>query len=564
MKAFNYKLLIIPILLAIFVGLGFYIDNRTIEKTYKITSNYGFLNEDIETLKQNKYVIEAIGAYSMDIDDFFSVESIKDDITLSSGRLPEREHEIVTNNRFSKGYKKLGDTISINEIPFKIVGFYDNDLNDHVYGYCLNNDFDNSSYDVINLTIKYNGNPDDVLNEIKETINESHKAVVYNDLSEKITQLESKYNMLETNVDKFSSSIDNQFNDAQKKIDSNQSLISKYEKEIIDAKNKLNNGKTELDRAKATLDSSYNTLVNSKNQIDAAKNELNSKLSAYGIKAEDLDYYLNEAESKLTQYGYTVDFVERHYDTIVNLETYINTLNNLIDKAIELLNKDLNEDEQKELENIWDQIEYYFEKLKDFLHVDKLEKFLISSLEELKTDLADLNNKRIEIINLVDIKASIDDIRLAINTYHTIKNYENEYNRKYQEYESYVIEYEQGKKEYNDNLAKYNGSIKELEEYKKKLANSKAKLSSEKNKYKKELNNYTNDLDVTLEDINLLKQEKDNIDIVWTYSKPLKEKHSTIAITVYSICAVATLLLLTKVLKKNEEKESNIRNKKSM
>lgn len=554
MKAFNIKLLILPILLAIFVGLGFYIDNMTIEKTYKITSNYGFLEEDVNTLKQNKYVKDAIGAYSMEINDFFTVESIRDDITLSSGRLPEREHELVANNKFSKDQKKLGDTININSIPFKIVGFYDSDLNDHVYGYCLENDFDNSSYDVVNLTIKYNGNPDVILKEVKDTINANHKVVVYNDLNEKINQLESKYNMLETNIDKISNSIDSQFNDAQRKIDSGQSLISKYEKEIAEAKYKLDNGKAELDRAETTLNSSYNTLISSKNQIEAAKNELNSKLSVYGIKAEDLDYYLQEAQDRLAKYGYTVDFVEKHYDTIVNLETYINTLDNLIDRAIEILNKDLSEDDQKELENIWDQIEYYFEKLKDFLHIDKLERFLISSLEALKSDLADLNNKRIEILELVDIKASIDDIKTAVNTYHTIKNYENEYNSKYQEYESYVTKYEQGKKEYNDNLVKYNNSLKELDDYKKQLSNSKAKLSSEKNKYKKELNNYTNDLDITLDDIESLKQEKDSINIIWNYSKPLKEKHSSITIAIYSICAIASLLFVTKVLKKYEEK----------
>lgn len=543
-----------PILLAIFVGLGFYIDNMTIEKTYKITSNYGFLEEDVNTLKQNKYVKDAIGAYSMEINDFFTVESIRDDITLSSGRLPEREHELVANNKFSKNQKKLGDTININSIPFKIVGFYDSDLNDHVYGYCLENDFDNSSYDVVNLTIKYKGNPDVILKEVKDTINANHKVVVYNDLNEKINQLESKYNMLETNIDKISNSIDSQFNDAQRKIDSGQSLISKYEKEIAEAKYKLDNGKAELDRAETTLNSSYNTLISSKNQIETAKNELNSKLSVYGIKAEDLDYYLQEAQDRLAKYGYTVDFVEKHYDTIVNLETYINTLDNLIDRAIEILNKDLSEDDQKELENIWDQIEYYFEKLKDFLHIDKLERFLISSLEALKSDLADLNNKRIEILELVDIKASIDDIKTAVNTYHTIKNYENEYNSKYQEYESYVTKYEQGKKEYNDNLVKYNNSLKELDDYKKQLSNSKAKLSSEKNKYKKELNNYTNDLDITLDDIESLKQEKDNINIIWNYSKPLKEKHSSITIAIYSICAIASLLFVTKVLKKYEEK----------
>lgn len=554
MKTFNKKLIILPILLIIFIIIGFYIDNKTIEKTYKITSNYGFLDEDINALKDNKYVKEANGAYSKDINDFFSVESIKDDITLSSGRLPEREHEIVVNNKFSKGNKKLGDSINIKDIPFKIVGFYDSDLNDHVYGYCLENDFDNSSYDVVNMTIRYNSDPDKALKEVKDSINANHKMVVYNDLTEKINQLESKYNILETNIDKFSSSIDSKFNDAQKKIDSGQNLISKYEKEVADGKYKLDNGKAELDKAESILNSSHNQLVSSKKQIDAAKNELNSKLSAYGIKAEDLDYYLTEAESKITEYGYTIDFVESHYDTIVNLETYINTLDSLIDRAIELLNKDLNEDEQKELDNIWEQIEYYFGKLKDFLHVDKLERYLISSLEALKNDLADLNNKRIEILKLVDIKASIDDIKIAVDTYHTIKNYEDEYNRKYQEYESYVAKYEQGKKEYNDNLNKYYNSVKELEDYKKLLANNKAKLSSEKNKYKKELNNYTNDLDVTLEDIELLKQEKDNINIVWNYSKPLEEKHSTITICIYSICAIASLLLVAKVLKKNEEK----------
>ena len=554
MKTFNKKLIILPILLIIFIIIGFYIDNKTIEKTYKITNNYGFLDEDINALKDNKYVKEANGAYSMDINDFFSVESIKDDITLSSGRLPEREHEIVVNNKFSKGNKKLGDSINIKDIPFKIVGFYDSDLNDHVYGYCLENDFDNSSYDVVNMTIRYNGDPDKALKEVKDSINANHKMVVYNDLTEKINQLESKYNILETNIDKFSSSIDSKFNDAQKKIDSGQNLISKYEKEVADGKYKLDNGKAELEKAESILNSSHNQLVSSKKQIDAAKNELNSKLSAYGIKAEDLDYYLTEAESKITEYGYTIDFVESHYDTIVNLETYINSLDSLIDRAIELLNKDLNEDEQKELDNIWEQIEYYFDKLKDFLHVDKLERYLISSLEALKNDLADLNNKRIEILKLVDIKASIDDIKTAVDTYHAIKNYEDEYNRKYQEYESYVAKYEQGKKEYDDNLNKYYNSVKELEDYKKLLANNKAKLSSEKNKYKKELNNYTNDLDVTLEDIESLKQEKDNINIVWNYSKPLEEKHSTITICIYSICAIASLLLVAKVLKKNEEK----------
>lgn len=523
----------IVVVASIFAVLIF---SKSFNKMYEIHSNYGFSESNVNEILGKRNVKDAYGSYEIELLNGNVIKSINEkEFILKEGRLPEKTGEIIVPN--NEKYK-LGDDYLINDSSFKIVGLYKTKFDSNICGYCLADNFDNSSYDSITVHISSMFKPKSVLKNVEKELIEKRKLEVIEIKKEQIIQLEDKYKALEDNIKVYTDEIDSKFETAQEKINNGLKLVNEYQNKINSAKKELDAGKDKLNKAEIELDNASKELAEYRKQIDRAKNELNDRLSAYGISYDELNSFYNKAEQELIKRGYTIKFVEDNLETIENIDYYIDLLNNAIDKGIARL-EELDKAPEEELENIreqfendWDEITYAYNKLKAFLEDAVLDK-TIESLSSIKTTLIKLQDRIAEIEELIDIKNNIDDIKYAISIKRNIDDAEIEYSVFYEQYKNGQKSYEDGLLEYDKKLGEYNKALKEFESYKKQLNANKEKLTNEKNKFNSGIAEYNNDLDGTKENIDAIQEEINNITVEWDYSKCLKTKFNVLPIIIY-------------------------------
>lgn len=518
------KNVIVSILVGLFIVSGTLVAATSKVYAYEVKNNYGFSENNIDVLKENKNVYKAFGFFTKTLSNKDEIKSYEgSEIEITSGRKPEKIKEIILSNQYAdKNNYQLGDSFLVDKDEYKVTGLYDDDLSNKTIGYILADNFDELAYDSLVVYLKTENDVKEVLSESEEELKEIRKQEVIDFKNEQIDQLSDKYNLIKENADSLKQEADKQFSDAEKKINESKAQIADYQTQLDEANKLLIDGKKTLDEAEDKLNSGYSQLKAAKNELEEYKRQFKQKLDEYGVKENELEDLLAQAENTFKKYGYTIEFIKCNLNIINHLDEYTGKLIELIDKAIEILkNKDKDKENfscwREELEKIWEEINYYFNKIKDFISHCILEK-TIKALEKIKDCLQGFQSTINELQQLANLEKTIEEIKEAISARELIKSNEELYEKKYNEYLSGKKQYEEGLQEYNKKLDEYNEANKIFLSKKKELDNGITKFNKEKDEYDKKMR----DLDSQLSDIDndreTLKDEINNIDIKWEYS----------------------------------------------
>lgn len=326
----------LSIMLMAMLGVGFFAGiratspdmNKTIDNYYdenniydiEFISTLGLTDDDLELIKSNEYVEDAIGTYSKDVvakvkDNeepvikFLSIDNINQ-VILVTGELPKNPGECAVEQSFvnSTG-KSIGDTIDIEDKDDNLVNdklkitaivnspmYISRDRGTsnlgagkvNYYIYINKSDFDMDVYTQIYLKVKgadeyITGSDEyvelihkakDSLKQYEEEINTRRYDTLYSDATDKIEQAENELNdNKQTNGDK----------------------LDNAQKEINDNRVKIEEAKVELENTKA---STYSTFLEYENQLSDGKYQIEQaeiKLEESKVEAQTNIKLLNEA-----------------------------------------------------------------------------------------------------------------------------------------------------------------------------------------------------------------------------------------------------------------------------
>lgn len=489
---------------------------------YEIESEQGFSENIIKTINRNDEVYNAYGVFKKSITKDLCILSYEgSELKIISGRKPERINEIIISNDYASNNKyQLGDTLSIDSVDYKITGIYEGDININTVGYALSSNFDSLAYDCVIVSSKNKTNIKEILSESENELKEARKQEITNFKNEQINQLDDKRKVIEDAIDTYNSEVLDKLKDAEELINKSQKQLNDSKKQLDDANAQLIDGKKTLEDSKSELDSGEKQLKQAKSQIESAKKQLNQKLNEYGVKENELDGLLSNAEQQFAQSGYSIEFIKNHTDTIYSMNSHIDSLNGLINDALDILNT--TPIDQDELDKVWKDIQSEYSKIEDFIPSGYKLELSVYSLSVLqKQILPGLNNNTDNLKQLVEMTVYIDGIKEAINVRDQIASSEKQYEKKTKEYESGKKKYEDGLEEYNKKLDEYNSAYKTYLSKKNELDDGKDEYDRNKYDYDKQINDFNSQLEDIDSDKKLLKDEIGSLDIEWSYSECL-------------------------------------------
>lgn len=378
----------------------------------KIISTMGLTDEDIESLKNVEGVLKSEGFKNVDVlitvnevDTVINVSSLPSDINkldIISGRLPEKEDEIVVEDNYLKKLnKKIGDKIILEDEnlinhEFTIVGsvrsslyFSNTKVNQNrgtttigsgtinYYSYILKSNFKQEYYTNIYLMVdgakELTTSKDEYIEKIEDTLDKIEKI--------KNEQEDERYQGI------YKEALE-EILDNEKEVNEE---LSKAKKSLDNSKKQLNEFKVTLNNVKKNLDSSKVQLDNGKKELDEAELQLKNILNQYNIT--DIDKAIQEVDEGI----------------------------NAISTQIKLLDSN--------------SIEY----------------------QELNKQLIELISKKEMLSGLRDNRNNLSNSR---NTYNINLN---NYNNGYKQYQSNLATYNSNLKKYNNGLKEYNENKEKAE-----------------------------------------------------------------------------------------------------
>lgn len=390
----------LSIMLMAMLGVGFFAGiratspdmNKTIDNYYdenniydiEFISTLGLTDEDLDLIKTNEYVEEAIGTYSKDVIvkvkeneepviKLMAIDNINQ-VVLVSGELPKNSNECAVEQSFiNMTGKSIGDTIDIEDKDDNVVNdtlkitaivnspmYISRDRGTsnlgagkvNYYIYMEKSNFNMDVYTQIYLKVK---GADEYITGSNNYVELIHKA------KDSLKQYESEIN--NRRYDSLISDATEKIEEAEVELNDNRQTngnkLDDAQREIDDNRVKIENAKIELENTKS---STYSTFIEYENQLSDGK------------------YQIEQAEIKLEQAKSEADTnIKLLNESIVTVQNNIN----MIDAGLAVANEKYNE-VFNTLENPGD------------LSQDDID-YLLGLKIELETEIESLEKNRIEL-----------------------------------------------------------------------------------------------------------------------------------------------------------------------
>lgn len=410
------------VIMLILSSAGFYYTNKQKqiknEKPYDyvISSDFGFVYEDVESLINVNGIKMAEGIYEIS-DDNYILQSYPGSFikpSIVDGREALKRNEAVLDERL-KDSAALGETYSfeINDKTYEVlvVGFAEPKYieTDKYFIYQKLSSFKKDYYNRIYLKLEKEADTEEMVDAISDICNDGNDRRYEILLAKEQSKIDTETELRDTVLDSYKGELD----EAKKLLDETKDKLfdGSVQRELEEASDKLASAKKQLSDAAAEIENNRAILDNAKAELDSSKQQIDSKNAEY--------------EATLSANGLTRGEIDSSIDNLNN------QMNLLYPLAF--------------LPNIAAQIDS-LRQARDSLYALK------DAGNQIDQAYAEYYNKYNEYEN------GRSRLNAAVNEYNSKKaEYENglnEYNRK-------VSEYEKAKKEYNESLSKYNESESE-------------------------------------------------------------------------------------------------------
>jgi len=470
----------ISILLMAFLGVGFFSGMRaaspdmvdTIDKYYddnqvydiQILSTLGLTKNDIDEISKIKDIEKVVGTYEADgkveidnkevITKIMCIEEVNQPI-LKQGEMPKNENEcLVEENFLSYNNKNIGDFIEIevenskndegeeieylNQNKMKIVGTVQSPL--YISRDRGTSKLGSGKIDYYVYILKDNIKANEIYTNLYIKIKNSEKITTsskkYEDYVAEVKQnienikeerqkarKEDLVNVATKKVEEAEIELNNEKQDAQKKIDEAQKKIDNGKIEIEKAESKIN---TSLKDADKQFTNAYKQILTAKKEISENEKQLTEKEQKANEEFEKLEKQKKELQEKLNIINSNIDDLELQYNQIKD-------------------NPIVTQEQKQQLEN---QIENLKQsKLTIEMSINQIDEGITKGKQEIENAKVQIKKAKEELQ-----KQENQYYSTRKSTYSQLENAKSEIRKSKQELENGEKELEENKKEFEEKI----------------------------------------------------------------------------------------------------------------
>ncbi|MBP9988938.1 MAG: hypothetical protein KBT46_05505 [Ruminococcus sp.] len=562
-KLFNGKWYI-PVILAgvavIIFACALMIANITgVVRTYRISSDNGFAQNDIALLQDLDDVYEVYGTFIFaDRDADITVrpfDVIKGHEVLE-GTLPVNIYDIAIDDEYAASKScKIGDVIKIAYTDFNVVGIFDTD-NVGYEALAYKNALATKQYSNLIVGIKGNKPVVEVIQPIKQKLINNRIQEIYKDANKEILELEDEYNALDAaakeeieKVKEILDGADNELKEKYAELESYYKQLEEARKELDESKKQLDSGKIELEKAEAELKAA-------KAELDAAKSEYlagrQQACDELGISDSELDEYLDSVkqytngdsnltglESVVSAYNNLMGYGRSSRDLALEQAERLDNIDSLTQQKAEHI---LTHEEGVETCEVCDELQaqidqesatsestyQQFQSLSYFITVlfsDYTLQNTSSSMRELAGLLSDASYDFEDITD-----EDVTSIRQMIQARDEIPAAEEEYAAGERDFNKAKVDYESAVAKYEAAEAEYKKQEQALQEAMEEWNKNNDEYNQEREKFDEQVEDVDKELEQLSSDKLTLESEKDNVSIEWSISGILSIKDKSLAV----------------------------------